>query len=345
MPRADAIFRTALAALEERRIPAALRLFDEAERAGSDPNACAAGRWNCHMMLGGFTEAWNESAAISARGSSDPQALWNGEPFRDRRVMVRCLHGFGDAIQFIRYIEPLRREASQVIVQTHPELVTLFRELPWADRVIDWAGEDRSLWDCQIEVMELPRAFGATPATIPRRIPYLKVPETIRSGARVPARSRRPRLGLQWSASAWDVARNISLAELTPVLEAALAAGYELLSFQRGTAREELAACRFPIADVSGDSPHVIEAAADLLHVDLLLTVDTMLAHLGGALGRPVWTLLPFQADWRWMLHREDTPWYPTMRLFRQKLQGDWSAPLQAAANCLAVVKEVSGVS
>jgi ADP-heptose:LPS heptosyltransferase len=111
----------------------------------------------------------------------------------------------------------------------------------------------------------------------------------------------------------------------------------QFFSFQRGDARAELSGNRSPgaIHDVSGDSPEIVEAAADLMGIDLLITVDTMLAHLAGALGRRVWVLLPFAADWRWMLDRSDSPWYPTMRLFRQPRPGDWASPVRQIVRAL----------
>jgi hypothetical protein len=287
------------------------------------------------MLAGRFEEAWRESDRIAARGRPDANRLWDGQPFAGKRVIIRCLHGYGDAIQFIRYVRLVRREASRVIVQTHPELVSLMRGMDGADEVITWRDERRDgahQWDQQIELMELPRAFRTTLDTVPGGIPYLPAP-AVRSRIRS-SPGNRSRIGLQWGSSRWDAARSIPLAELRAILDFP---EFDFYSFQRGAEREELAAvpsCR-PILDVSGDSPDIAEAAADLLHIDLLITVDTMLAHLAGALGRPVWVLLPFAADWRWMLDRPDSPWYPTMRLFRQPSPGYWRPAIQQIAESL----------
>lgn len=325
-------FQRALTCLTQRRISDALASLDEAERAGGDANECAGRRWECLMLLGRYEEAWRQSERISASGTPDPNALWDGAPFRGKRVIVRCLHGFGDAIQFIRYTEPLRQEASQVVVQTHPELASIMGCLPYVDRAITWREEDPALWEQQIEVMELPRAFGATLANIPCRVPYLSVPESVRASSRV-LRGDRLRIGLQWAGGPWNPARSISLRTIEPLL------GFrdcEYFSFQRGEGRNDLGSPLYShILDVSGDSPDIIHAAADLLNIDLLITVDTMLAHLAGALGRPVWVLLPFQADWRWLLDRADSPWYPTMRLFRQAGEGDWDSAIACMARSL----------
>jgi hypothetical protein len=284
------------------------------------------------MLLGRFEEAWRESERIAQRGGPDPHRLWDGHPFTGKRVIIRCLHGFGDAIQFVRYARLVRREATRVIVQTHPQLVSLFRGIPFVDEVITWdAGPGvRSVdWDQQIEVMELPRAFGTTLATIPAEIPYIKVAERYRERTRrALGPKRRPRIGLLWESGEWNEARNVPFEELRPILEGTPADFY---SFQRGSGRNVLAASEFAgrVHDLSGDSPDVAHFAADLLYMDLLITVDTMAAHLAGALGRPVWVLLPFEADWRWMLDRRDTPWYPTMRLFRQRVRENWRWPVR----------------
>lgn len=318
-------FQLALEALSHRAVEDAIELLSQAERRGYDADECAARRWICWMLAGKFENAWRESDAISRRGNPDPHRLWDGLSFRGKRVMIRCLHGFGDAIQFVRYAKLVRgNQASRVIVQVHPELVSLMRGASFVDEVISWCDEGSVGWDQQIEVMELPGAFQTTLDTIPGEIPYLRLTPQQRQGSRiVPRHGTGLRIGLQWGSSGWNVDRSVALRELRPVLGMA---GIEYFSFQRGASREELAMIGegYPIQDVSGTSPHIVEAAADLMNIDVLITVDTMLAHLAGALGREVWVLLHWDSDWRWMLQRCDSPWYPTMRLFRQPAPGDW---------------------
>lgn len=326
------LFQRASAALSRREIPQALKLLRLAERLGHDPVACSAQRWSCWMLTGRFEEAWRESDRIAAHGRSDPHRFWDGRPFTGKRVLIRCLHGFGDAIQFIRYVSPLSKDAACVIVQTHPELVNLMRCVPSVDHVISWEGEREVEWDQQIELMELPRALRTTLETTPNEVPYLIVNNERSAPTRVPPKSGgRPRVGLQWGSGCWNSARSMRLADLTPILQSA---AFDFYSFQRGAPSLEVIDSPFrdQIRDVSGEAPDILEAAADLLNVDLLITVDTMLAHLAGALGIPVWVLLPWAADWRWMIRRRDSPWYPTMRLFRQESPDDWSTPVHEAA-------------
>jgi hypothetical protein len=283
------------------------------------------------MLLGRFEEAWKESDAILARGLPDPNRLWDGLPFAGKRVVIRCLHGFGDAIQFLRYARIVREQAAHVAVQTHPQLVLLFQGAPFIDQATTWEdgpGLRHRDWDQQIEVMELPRAFRTTLTDIPNEIPYLFVDRRAAAGSPLAGRPRRrPRVGVLWEGGEWNPARNVPFPEILPVLSAS---DFEVYSFQRGEGREQLRASGLGdrICDLSGEGQDALYFAADLMHIDLLITVDTMAAHLAGALGRQVWVLLPFEADWRWMLDRADSPWYPTMRLFRQQKAGEWHAPV-----------------
>jgi hypothetical protein len=317
-------FRLASEAFRQRRILSAIELLWSAESSGYDPDECSALRWQCWMLAGEFENAWNESDRIAMRGRPDPHRFWDGEPFTGKRVIIRCLHGFGDAIQFSRFACLVRREAARVIVQTHPELVSLLRGGEGVDDVISWSEEGSLEWDQQIEVMELPRAFRTTLDTIPCDVPYITVAAEQRKRCRIaPSWGERTRIGLQWGAGNWDCGRSIPLALLDPICRFP---EFEYYSFQRGPHRRELDGFEPSawIRDVSGTCPEIVEAAADLINIDLLITVDTMLAHLAGALGKSAWLLLPWDADWRWMLNRPDTPWYPTMRLFRQPAPGDW---------------------
>ncbi|MDP9169908.1 MAG: ADP-heptose--LPS heptosyltransferase [Acidobacteriota bacterium] len=308
-------------------MPEALRNFERAELLGHDPDECAAQRWYCWMLLGDLERAWQEGDAIAARGAPDPNRLWDGLPLDNKRVIIRCLHGYGDAIQFLRYAALVRGRASRVIVETHLEMVPLLSGLAGVDEVITWGDGSSagfSAWDSQIEVMELPRIFRTTLETIPWRRPYLSVTAaTKQESARNLPSHGLPRVGVLWTSSNWNEERSIPFPEFSRILQVP---GFSFFSFQRGPARRDLrslvdTACH----DTAEHSPGIHDTAADLANMDLLITVDTMAAHLAGALGTPVWTLLPYRADWRWMLQREDTPWYPTMRLLRQTEPGNWS--------------------
>jgi len=317
------LFKMGEALLSRRRVSEAITYFDHAQRLGFEPHQCAAARWNCWMLAGAFERAWQESDFIAATGPADPHRFWDGRPWKGQRVMLRCLHGLGDAIQFIRYAPLLRASCDRLIVQTHPQLVTLLRSVPGVDTVVTWSdGAQEDQWDMQMEINEIARAFRTTTRTIPSTIPYISIaPELVDWAARHFPGSDRPRIGLCWRAGPWNPIRSIDLIELASITEVA---GVEFYSLQKDATRQEMKSAP-GLRELERYASNVQETAAFILNLDLIITVDTMTAHLAGALGRPVWIMLPAQADWRWMLRRRTTPWYPAARLFRQRLQGDWN--------------------
>jgi hypothetical protein len=287
------------------------------------------------MFLGNFARAWEESSLIEATGVPDPHRYWNGQPWAGKRIMLRGLHGLGDTIQFIRFAPLLREEAESVTLQVHPQLVTLLEGARGVDRVITWP--DRKItgscdWDIQMELTELPRVFRTTVNSLPSSVPYLEVPEERRSWARgYVGCSGQRRVGLVWKTGDWNRNRSIPLQEFNPLLKTTDCKFYSLQKdADLGVSPPGI------IVDIEKHSADVRDTAALLLEMDLIITADTMTAHLAGALGRPVWILLPFDADWRWMLRRRDSPWYPTARLIRQQHPGDWSSAIKLAATWLS---------
>ncbi len=316
--------------LERRCVPEALECFQAAQCSGFDATQCAAARWNCWMLSGQFERAWEESDLIASGGAADPHQFWDGRTWQDRRIMLRCLHGLGDTIQFIRYAPLLRKTCKSLTVQTHPQLTTLLEGVAGVDRVVTWGPgyvEDVSDWDLQMEVNELPRAFRSTVDSLPADVPYIQIPKERAGWAarRFPARSG-VRIGLCWQSGPWDPSRSIALDALAPLLAQS---NHQFFNLQKGVEAE-------PLRDLEKHASDVRDTAALMLHLDLIVSVDTVTAHLAGALGLPVWILLPFGADWRWMLSRRDTPWYPTARLFRQVRQGDWGTVISEVADALA---------
>jgi len=295
----------------------ALQTFHSAEDSGADPDLCAAGRWDCYMLLGDFESAWRESDLISSRGQPDPNRFWRGCSLVGKRVLIRCLHGLGDTIQFIRYVPLLREVAASVTIEAQPHLKRLLAQSGLADDVITWS-EPEPPWEEQVEVMELPRIFRTTIDTIPDRVPYL----TAKPRDSVALNANTLSVGLIWRSSAFNPARSIPMEELADVLDLPSITFYAL---QTEPQEQELPRCLPNIRKLHQHVSRIHETASLLKKLDLLITVDTMAAHLAGGLAVPVWTLLPYQCDWRWMLDRGDSPWYPTMRLFRQKEPGDWT--------------------
>ena len=157
----EELFLKAGEQLAARRVGQALELYRRAEAAGYDVDQCAAGRWDCHMLAGHFELAWRESDAIAQRGTPDPHRFWDGRPLTGRRVMLRCLHGLGDTLQFIRYAPLIRKDAKSLTIEAQPKLKRLLEQSQLADCVTTW-GEFGPPWDQQVEVMELPLIFRTT---------------------------------------------------------------------------------------------------------------------------------------------------------------------------------------
>jgi hypothetical protein len=270
------------------------------------------------MLSGNFEQAWQESDRISARAAPDPNRLWSGRPLDGRKVVVRCLHGLGDAIQFIRFARPLKTKVSRLLVEVPGCLVRLFQTIPHVDEVFTWddPASPQPEWDEHIEVMELPRYFRVTSDTVPGDVPYLFPPE----GPLI-ADSPLTKVGLAWSSSGWHRPRSLPLGALLPVLSTP---GCRFVSLQNSIPDDRMEgvppALR-PEFIISG-TDDVQTTASYIKQLDLVIAVDTMVVHLAGALGKPVWLLLEEQADWRWMMERTDSPWYPTLRIFRQSEKG-----------------------
>jgi hypothetical protein len=330
---------------ELRRVSEALAAYEEAAAAGCDSDLCRARRWLCAMLLGNFERAWaisdrvrEERSKLGLTCDDAPLHLrwvWDGTPLRGRDVLIRCYHGLGDTIQFLRYTAPLKKIARSVAVQAQPELFGLLARINGIDRLSALAEPDPA-FEVDIESTELPYAFRTRRQTIPRTIPYIR----LESGTDIEAlpfvKAWRPGLavGLVWSAGSWDPSRSLPAGLLAPLR---VVPGVRLVVLQRGAALSGLKEAGWEpdcvAADQLGDS--LVEAAMLVRRLDLVIAVDTMMAHLAGALGVPVWTLLHFAADWRWLLDAADSPWYPGMRLFRQPAPGAWEPVIAAVARAL----------
>jgi hypothetical protein len=285
-----------------------------------------AEEWMHHMRRGDWERAWRISdKALQRRRRVQQttlprhlQGVWNGEPLDGKRVLVRCYHGLGDTIQFVRFAPALRQIARSVIVWAQPRLLPLLRTVDGIDRLLPLHdGAPEAARDIDIEIMELPHALRTTLDTLPSNVPYLRL-------AAKRGKGRDPRLdvGVVWQSGDWDTRRSVA-PQLVQQLMQMQDISWKIL--QRGPA---LASWPGHLAKIPRVS-NIVEEAAELQALDLLITVDTLSAHLAGALGVRTWTLLPAEADWRWMEHRDDTPWYPSMRLFRQPSSGDWHSVIR----------------
>lgn len=287
------------------------------------------------LVAGELGEGWREYEwrlrCKDIAGAVDiPRPRWQGEPLEGRRILLHSEQGLGDAIQFSRYIPLVAARGGRVLLGVPPLLGPLLGNIPGVAEVV--SGQlplDR--FDLHAPLLSLPAIFDTDEATTPCAVPYLHPePEAVAGWAERLAGHDGMRVGVVWAGSpghANDRNRSLTLEALAPLSRLP---GVTLFSIQKGPT-EGLAADPPAGMRLVNLSPHIssfLDTAAIAANLDLVVCVDTSVAHLAGALGRPVWVLVPFAPDWRWMLDREDTPWYPTMRLFRQTRPGDWSEPL-----------------
>ena len=258
-----------------------------------------------------------------------PTPLWRGEDPEGRTILLHDEQGLGDGIQFVRYAPMLRRLGARVIVECNDALVRLFGTLDGVVRVVGRSGPTPP-HDAHAALMSLPHLLGTALATIPAEVPYLRAePELAEEWRkRLAGADGRLRVGLVWAGNpdfGNDRQRSVDLAALLPLLEVE---GVSFYGLQKGGGRRELGELegRLPASftDLGNGMGDFADTAAIIVNLDLVISVDTAATHLAGALGRPVWTLLRDAGDWRWLDRGTDTPWYPTMRLFRQERPGAW---------------------
>ncbi len=323
--------------LAMRYLEEALDLLVKAERQGAEADRCSAGRWTAKMLLGRFEEAWQESDAIRRRGAFDPHRFWQGEPLEGKRVMLRCLHGFGDAVQFLRYAPRLREVCSCLIVEVPPRLRELAACFDGVEEVITWgeaAPRCAPEWDVQVESIELPYLFRTQLSDLPVATSYLHLSRCSGEVAQAAACRREAlQVGLVWTAGTWNPGRSVPFRKMQRMLDADDCEFWNLEGCAPPSADGLAGALGMREDDRARND--VMALARRVAQLDLLISVDTFAIHLAGALGVRAWLLLPYAADWRWLHQRDDSPWYPSLRLFRQPRPGDWESVIDAAREAL----------
>jgi len=282
-----------------------------------------------------FEEWTSRFAQWASSGFKLSKPRWSGEDLAGRRILLLAEPGLGDTFQFVRYLPMVAARGGRPILACGPEQVRLFQCFK------EYASVTTYPPSCEFDVYcplgSLPKIFETTLESIPASAPYLWPDDRLveKWKARMPA--NQIKVGLIWSGNVGITARRaIELRQLAPLFSLP---GLWFVSLQKGKAAlQAKAAPELPIADWGGELTDFAETAALMLNLDLIISTDTSTAHLAGALGRPVWTLLPFATDWRWLVSRTDSPWYPTMRLFRQPAWNDWQTPIEQAANALRML-------
>lgn len=341
---AEAQWRYGAALDRAGELPAAIAAFDRSVAARPDYAEPRFDRATALLLAGDFARGWAEYEwrwrSVRFPKWTFPPTRWDGRPAPGQTVLVVGEQGFGDMVQFARYLPAVAARCGRVVFVASPPVVPALVGLPGTDVVPDTAPVPAH--DRFVTLLSLPLIFGTRLDTIPAATPYLSVD---------PARARgwRPRLGadgplrvgLAWAgrpAHFNDRNRSASLAALAPL---AAVPGVRFFALQVGPAAAQTAAppAGMDLVDLGPDLRDFADTAAVLSHLDLLISVDTAPVHLAGALGRPTWVLLPTVPDWRWLLGRDDSPWYPSVRLFRQTVRGDWTGPVAAVADALRTVR------
>ncbi len=286
----------------------------------------------CQLLSGDYVNGWegfalrNQVAGRGAPSVSEAIPRWQGEPLGDCSIVLLSEQGLGDTIQFARFAAPLAEMGARVFLRCHAALKDVLLTIEGIQDVLA-PGDELPELDYQVPLLDVPGILAVTAETIILSGGYISVPESgITAPALKEAGQDNLKVGLVWAGNPdnkTDYKRSLPVAELRNLLDLP---GVTFFSLQAGPAQQQLADMPEALRPVDLlDPPKSLgDVASDLAELDLLITVDTALAHLAGAMGVPVWTLVSLVPDWRWQLQRDDTPWYQSMRLFRQPAIGDW---------------------
>jgi Flp pilus assembly protein TadD len=347
----EAHFNLGAALHELRRLGEADQAYREALRLRPDFADAHNNRAYTLLLAGRYGEGWREyewrwrtkHMAGGVRGFAAPQ--WLGEPLDGRTILLHAEQGLGDTLQFCRYA-PLIDGDGKVIIEVQPPLKRLLASLPGGVEVVA-RGEPLPSFDLHCPLMSLPLALGDALDAIPAYVPYLSAGSEAAAHwrERLAAVPGAPRVGLVWAGNshlgfpeyaAVDARRSILLTDMAPLAELP---GVRFFSLQKGPPAAQAAAPPpgMVLTDFTAGLEDFADTAALIDGLDLVISVDTSVAHLAGAMGKPVWVLNRYDTCWRWLLNRNDSPWYPTLRLFRQPASGDWRSVMQAVAKALDI--------
>jgi Tfp pilus assembly protein PilF len=322
----------------------ALECYDCALALAPDHPEMHLSRALLRIRTGDYARGWPEYEwrwrCPDYRLAEFARAPWDGTPLRGRTILLFADHGLGDALQFVRYAPRVRRRGGRVIVACQRPLVRLFASCPGVEQVVG-DGDPLPAFDASAALMSLPALFGTTVPTVPAEVPYLH-PERrcVARWRRVLGREPGLKVGVVWQGNARygrDHERSFRLAALEPL---ARVPGVRLVSLQHGPAAAQIAdvSDRFPVLDLGNRLGDFHDIAALMRSLDLVVAPDTALAHLAGALGVRTWLALAFDPDFRWLDGRDDSPWYPAHRLFRQRRPGGWDDVFGRMAATLSAV-------
>jgi tetratricopeptide (TPR) repeat protein len=324
---------------ESGRLQEALYEFEKAVELNKE---YASAHYNLALALlarGDYQRGWQEYRwrwglpEFTSRRRSFKQPGWDGASVKGTTILLHAEQGFGDTIQMVRFAELVVARGATVILECPRELERLLREVSGVEQVVV-RGENLPDFDLHASLMELPRILEIRLETIPAKVRYIVAePAAVATWReRLPRTDCRLRVGIVWEGNAFpDPQRTVPAEALRPLAEVE---GVELVSIQKRAPAEterKLLSLTIPAGAIND----FCDTAAIVANLDLVISIDTAVAHLAGAMAWPTWTLVPFCADWRWQLDGSDSPWYPTMRLFRQHRRGDWSEAVLELQNAL----------
>ncbi|MEJ0018787.1 MAG: tetratricopeptide repeat-containing glycosyltransferase family protein [Acetobacteraceae bacterium] len=296
------------------------------------------------LTLGMWLEAWGRFESrlslpppYAAPGFPADVPHWRGHTdIAGKTILLHAEQGLGDTLQFVRYVAMVAERGAHIVLRVQPVLRKLLAGLPGVGSVIG-VHDPVPPVDLQCPLMSLPYAFGTTLENVPARIPYLRAaPEYLMVWRALLGLPRKRRVGLVWTGRPVPAHRSMPLATFAPLLARPDLEVHVLQPQMSETERAWLAAHGSGVVDHSPDLRDFADTAALVSCMDLIVTIDTSVAHLAGALGVPVWIILPFSADWRWLAGRSDTPWYPTARLFRQTRPRHWESAVAQVMQALS---------
>jgi tetratricopeptide (TPR) repeat protein len=329
----------------ERRFDDAFACYARALALNPDSVYAHFARSMLNLLLGDFERGWPEyewrAKTDLATQRQFPRPVWDGTPIGGKIIFLYSEQGFGDTIQFVRYAAEIKKQHphATVILESPRALLPLLSRCPFIDQLIG-CGEPLPAFDLHAPLLSVPGIVKTSLGNIPAEIPYLFADRALVEGWRKRL-ERVPgiKIGINWRGRPLTRRRDLPLQSFKALAELPRVT---LISLQKGTGREELIAAQaagFPVIDLGDDFDEAggafMDTAAVMMNLDLVITSDTAIPHLAGALGVPVWLGLPFVPDWRWLVDRPDSPWYPTMRLFRQQKQGDWTKVFDEIAAAL----------
>lgn len=327
-------YNTLAAALQaEQRFDEAIECYDKTVEYAPDYAEAYYSRGMASLRNGEFAKGWNDyqwrlkTDKIGVTLRYD-KPWWQGENFRGKILLVQAEQGFGDSIQFVRYLPMVKEKGGTVILAEKPELIGLFQNLEGIDHLVDTrkVAEGNVKYDLYVTLLSLPAIFGTKIDSIPARIPYFSAEASKVAYWHNKIKTDNFKIGIVWAGNPIHGNDHNRSCTLNNFIQLAKIRNVTLFSLQKDTAIEQIN--NWPedmeLINLGQKFEDFTDTAAAIENMDMTISVDTSVIHLAGAMGKTAWVLIPYESDWRWLLNRQDSPWYPTIKVFRQKEYGNW---------------------